>query len=158
MTTLQPTPPAMPQQQPYAPQQPPRGWWSRNWKWFVPVGCLTLILMFVGAIALLVMGVFSMLKSNDAYKQGLAAAQNHPALVAELGSPIDATGWPSGSVNVTNNSGKAEFTVGISGPKGDATLYIEGRRRAGQWVVTSLIAEIDGSGKRLDLLAGNSSP
>ena len=31
---------------------PPRqeGWFVRNWKWFVPVGCLSMILMIVGAI------------------------------------------------------------------------------------------------------------
>jgi hypothetical protein len=26
-------------------------WWSRNWKWFVPVGCLSLILLFCAFIA-----------------------------------------------------------------------------------------------------------
>ena len=25
-----------------------RNWWNRNWKWFVPVGCLGAIVLIVG--------------------------------------------------------------------------------------------------------------
>jgi len=32
---------------------PPSNWWSRNWKWFVPTGCLTLILLFSLFLALI---------------------------------------------------------------------------------------------------------
>ena len=38
---------------------PRRNWWERNWKWFVPSGCLTLILLgclFIGLIFTVVMG------------------------------------------------------------------------------------------------------
>ena len=44
---MQPPPPPPP------PQQPPRrSWWSRNWKWALPVGCLLPVLLCGGGGAL----------------------------------------------------------------------------------------------------------
>ena len=40
-------------------QQKQGNWWDRNWKWFVPVGCLgalALVAVFVGAILMIVFG------------------------------------------------------------------------------------------------------
>ena len=32
-------------------------WWQKNWKWFVPVGCLGLLAVFIGFAALIVIGL-----------------------------------------------------------------------------------------------------
>jgi hypothetical protein len=43
--------------------QPAPGWWSRNWKWFVPTGCCLTPLVLGGAfLAFLVVVVFGALK------------------------------------------------------------------------------------------------
>jgi len=47
-----------------------RNWWDRNWKWFVPVGCLGSLILFLGFIAAIMLLVFGMMKSSDAYKNG----------------------------------------------------------------------------------------
>src|SRR5215472_14101752 len=34
-------------------------WWRRNWKWFVPAGCFTVVLMFVVFVGSILVIVFS---------------------------------------------------------------------------------------------------
>lgn len=126
-------------------------WWNRNWKWFVPVGCLTLVAVFVGAVFLLLAGVFGLIKQSDPYRQGLAAAQRHPAVIAALGSPIEPGFFASGNISVDDASGEAELAIPISGPRGKGTLYVEGEKVRGLWTYAHLEVAIEGSPQRIDL-------
>jgi len=132
---------------------PPRpGWWARNWKWFVPVGCLSMIGMVVVFVAVIVMIVFGAMKSSDVYKDALARAQNHPEVVAAIGSPID-DGWLiSGRTETSGSAGETDVAVPISGPKGKGKLYIVAKKSAGEWTYTNLVVQLDGSGERINLL------
>ena len=130
-------------------------WWTRNWKWFVPVGCLSLILIFCAFLAVVIGAASSMMKSSDAYKAGLARAQASAAVTEALGSPI-APGWfTSGSVNVSGGSGEAHLEIPISGPKGKGTIYVEATKSAGEWSYSKLEVAIAASGERIDLLDGS---
>jgi hypothetical protein len=62
--------------------QPQAGnWWNRNWKWFVPVGCLGVIVMLIGFGALIVYLIFGFVKSAETYKQAVLKAKTHSAVV-----------------------------------------------------------------------------
>ena len=63
------------------------GWWSRNWKWFAPVGCLTVIALFAAFVAILVFVVMGAIKSTDAYKLALDKAQKDARVQQRLGTP-----------------------------------------------------------------------
>jgi len=131
-----------------------RNWWSRNWKWFVPVGCLSLILLFGAFIAVVLGAASGMMKSSDAYKEGLARAQASAAVTEALGTPI-APGWfTSGSVSVTGGSGEARLEIPISGPKSKGTIYVEATKSAGEWSYSKLEV-VTASGERIDLLDGS---
>src|SRR5439155_23631310 len=42
---------------PPVPPTPKANWWNRNWKWFVPLGCFSmavLFIVFVGSVVLIV--------------------------------------------------------------------------------------------------------
>src|SRR2546430_8596132 len=66
-----------PQSPPPLPTQPPRrNWWQRNWKWFVPTGCFTLIALVVLFVLCIVFFAFSILKSSDAYKIAVTRAKS----------------------------------------------------------------------------------
>ena len=71
--------------------QPPQraGWWARNWKWFVPTGCLAMLLLAAGFVFFIIAIVFGAMKSSDAYKMALARAKADPRVVSALGSPIE---------------------------------------------------------------------
>ena len=127
-------------------------WWTRNWKWFVPVGCLTTILVVVGGVAALAYGVFSMMKSADVFTDAIAKARANAAVVEALGSPIEDGLMMSGNINVSGGSGDADLAVPLTGPKGTGTLYIVATKSAGEWRYSTLQVEVESSDQRIDLL------
>lgn len=142
---------------PIAPQSPPplnpprRSWWSRNWKWFVPTGCLSMLALFAIFIAVIVLVVFGALKSTDVYQTAVQRAKANPAVVAALGSPVKEGMFLSGSSNTNGASGDANFSIPISGPKGKGTIYVVAAKSAGRWDYQTLQVEIDGTKKRINL-------
>lgn len=131
------------------PAQP--NWWSRNWKWFVPAGCLTLILLFCLFIGLIISVAMGAMKSSDAYKQAVARARANPTVVEKLGTPIAEGYFVSGNVNVQNDMGNADLQIPISGPKGKAVIHAVAVKAAGQWEYSRLTVAIEGE-PELDLL------
>jgi Cytochrome oxidase complex assembly protein 1 len=141
------------EQPPISPASPPRkSWWGRNWKWLVPTGCLGLALLVAGFVALLVMVIFGAMKSSDVYKDALAKARANPAVIDALGSPIKEGMFLSGNTNVNGASGEANLAIPISGPKGKGTIYVAASKSAGQWTYATLVAEIEKTHERIDLI------
>lgn len=130
----------------------PVSWWQKNWKWFVPVGCLGLLALFASFVAVLVAVVFGALRSTEPVQQGLAAARSHPIVQERLGTPIELGWWLSGGVQVNGPNGTASLMLPLSGPKRSATLYIEGTKRAGVWDFQVLDVEFEGDPNRLHLI------
>jgi hypothetical protein len=131
---------------------PEKSWLSRNWKWFIPTGCVTLILLGVTFVIGFMAMVMGAVKSSDAYKLAVARVRASPAVVSELGQPIE-TGWMvSGSINVSGSSGDADISIPISGPKKSGTIYAVATKSAGVWTFTVLQVEVEGGSRRIDIL------
>ena len=133
-----------------------KGWWGRNWKWFVPTGCLTMLALVAGGIFLILSLVFGMMKSSDAYKQAMVKVRASTAVSAALGTPIKESFFTTGSVNVSGPSGRAELAIPISGPKGSGTVYVKATKSGGKWSFTKLLVAIDEADITIDLLEGGS--
>src|ERR1700752_3942738 len=121
------------------PTPQPKGWWGRNWKWFVPTGCLGMLVLAAGFFFFIIAIVFGALKSSDAYKTALARAKADPRVVSALGSPTEDGFFPMGKTNVSGTSGQSDMTVSLSGPKGKGTLYFVASKFAGQWTFSKLM-------------------
>lgn len=134
-----------------------QGWWSRNAKWAVPVTVLVGIVSFAAFAFGIVMFVFSMMKTSDAYQQALPRVTANPAVIEALGTPISDGWFTSGHMRTSGPSGDAAMAIPISGPKGSATIYLEARKSVGEWTLTKLVVEIAGSKRRIDLLAAPTS-
>ena len=137
---------------PPLPRENPTTWWQRNWKWFVPVGCLGLLAIFTGFVALLVTIVFGMIKSSDVYKDALAMARAEPAVEMALGTPIEEGLFVMGNINISGSSGQADLAIPISGPHDKGTIYAVAEKSAGQWTFSVLVVEIKTTGDRIDLM------
>jgi hypothetical protein len=131
-----------------------RNWWDRNWKWFVPVGCLSLCVLLVGFVALIMSLAFGMMKSSDVYKEAVVRTRANPAVVSALGIPLKEGYFISGNINISGPSGTAELAIPVSGPKGNGTVYLEARKSAGEWTFSKLVVKIEQTGQRIDLLDG----
>ena len=127
-------------------------WWSRNWKWFVPVGCLSAIVLAVAFVAVIVVFVFGIMKSSDVYKEALAEATTNEIVIEALGTPIEPGLVISGNINVSGSSGNADIAIPISGPRGEATIYAVAAKSAGQWEYSMLVVQLEGTGEQIDLL------
>ena len=93
-----------------------------------------------------------MIKSSDVYKDALATAQTHPAVVKALGSPIKAGIFVMGSINVSGASGQADLAIPISGPIGKGTIYAVATKHAGRWTFSKLVVEIKATKEIIDII------
>jgi len=127
-------------------------WWNRNWKWFAPLGCFTVALLFLAFIGSTLVIVFSAMKPTDVYKEALARANANPAVIEALGLPIRDGFLVSGNTNVNGASGESNLAIPISGPKGKGTIYVSANKSLGQWNYSGLVVEIGQPHERIDLL------
>jgi hypothetical protein len=126
-----------------------KGWFSRNWKWLVP----TLLIVFIVLPLALIGSVFAAMKNSDAAKESVLRAQKNALVVQKLGTPI-VEGWlVSGSINTSTTSGDADLAVPISGPKGKGNIYVTAHKGAGAWDYQVMVAAIEGSDQRINLLS-----
>jgi hypothetical protein len=132
MPPMPSTPPMMPM------RPPPRSWWSRNWKWFVPVGCLLPIFLCGGGITGLVFFGLSLIKSSEPYQHAMTEAKGNSAVVANLGEPVEPRLLPNGSVNLHNDAGDADLIIPVRGSKGTGKMHIVGIKSAGKWTYSQL--------------------
>ena len=133
---------------------PTSNWWKRNWKWFVPLGCFTVVLMFVIFVGSILVIVFSAMKSTDVYKDALARVKADPAVIEALGSPIKDGFLMSGNTNVNGASGESNLAIPISGPKGKGTIYVSANKSLERWNYSGLVVEVAQTHERIDLLQG----
>jgi len=64
-------------------------WRTRNWKWFVPLGCLGAVILVVAFAVVIIFTVFGFMKSSDVYKEAVANAKANTSVVEVLGLPIE---------------------------------------------------------------------
>lgn len=121
---------------------PPPNWWSRNWKWALPVGCLGM-LATCGCLFTVFFGVlFSSVKNNEAYEQGISIATTDDEVQAVLGAPLTPGTPRKFSVSTVNGRGRAEFIIPLDGSKADGMLHIEAYEEDGRWSYSTLEVEV----------------
>jgi hypothetical protein len=123
---------------------PQKSWFGRNWKWVVPVGCLTPILVCGGFFTLIISFVFGMIKSSDPYTQSLVMVKNNQQVIEHLGTQIEPGFLVTGNINVNNSSGDADISYSISGNNGfDGDVHVTATRTQGVWTFDSIKVVID---------------
>ena len=133
------------------PQPPTPGWWQRNWKWFVPVSVVSMVVLFAALILLIFSTVFGMIKSAEPYKDSLAKAVADPQVQSALGSPVTDGFFVNGSISTSGGSGSASLDIPISGPKGQGNIHVEAKKAAGVWTYSSLEVAIPGQLEKVQL-------
>jgi hypothetical protein len=144
MTSMPPAAPAAP--------APEKGCLGRNLACVIIGGCLGLLALFVALGVGIFFVVMSAMQSSDAYTQSLARAQEDPAVVEALGTPIEAGYFISGNINVSGYTGNADMTIPISGPNGAGTIHVVGTKSGDTWTYSVMEVQITGTGETIDLL------
>ena len=118
----------------------------------MPLGCLTVALLFLLFAGSIIVIVFSAMKSTGVYKEALSRAKADPSIIEALGSPIKDGFLVSGNTNVNGASGETNLAIPISGPKGKGTIYVSANKSLGQWIYSGLVVEVGETHQRIDLL------
>ncbi len=137
-------PPLIP---PTVPPPPKKG---GCWKWGL-IGCLGALVIGLIGIGVIVTIVFGAIKSTDFYKGARMTAEKDPRVIEALGAPVETGFWVSGNVNVSGNTGQADITIPLSGPKGKARLHGVGTRDSSGWHYSELTVKPE-AGATIDLL------
>jgi hypothetical protein len=134
------------------PSKPRKNWFERNWKWFIPTGCLTMIVLVFAFIAAIFGIVESSFKSSDAYTQALVLTQANSQFSNKIGTHLKPGWFISGGISVNGDSGDADISIPIAGPKGNGTIYAVAKKVAGVWQYSTLQVEVTGQPDRIDIL------
>lgn len=134
--------------------KPRKDWFGRNWKWFLPITGLGVLIFCAGCIAAFFFLIFGTLKSSTPYQQALTKVRASPAAQQALGTPIQ-DGWiVTGSIEESGNSGTATFSIPVSGPKGSGTVNMTAVKSFSGWRITKLELVVKGSNRSINLLTG----
>ncbi|MDP1824103.1 MAG: cytochrome c oxidase assembly factor Coa1 family protein [Archangium sp.] len=132
-------------------QQP--GWFSRNWKWLLPVGCVV-PLMCCGVFGLgTYFAASKMIEGSGAFAEAFAKASQNEEVTAALGAPITPGFGMSGEIKQNNDHGTADFTVPLKGSKGSGSMHVVARQRGGVWQFETI--DVEAGGKTINVLAGS---
>jgi hypothetical protein len=134
---------------------PQPNWWSRNWKWFVPVLATVMMALFAAFFFAIFAFVFGMMKSSEPYQEAMTRATANPHVVQALGEPIESGYFVQGNISTQGTTGEASFVIPLKGPKGSAKIYVDATQSAGLWEYKTLVVELQGNHQRVDLLEGN---
>lgn len=149
MTTTYTPPPAPAPAGPVAPgTQPPR---SSGCLKYALIGCGIIVILIGIFVAVVVAFVFGAIKRTDVYKGALHRVQQDQRVVAVLGSPVEPGFIVTGSVNVNNERGTANFNFPVSGPKGKADVHATATLDENGWHYTNLQV-LPNNGANIDVL------
>ncbi|TDW52508.1 cytochrome oxidase complex assembly protein 1 [Flavobacterium sp. 270] len=131
--------------------EPANSWWDKNWKWFVPTGCVTIIMLLVLFAAEILLGVASILTESDAYKEAMDKVQHNELVVKQLGNPIEKDGMISGNIDADDDSGNCDLEIPIKGPKGAGVLFVTAHKN-GKWIFDELSVYVNKTNTEINLL------
>jgi hypothetical protein len=134
------------------PNPPERGWFGRNWKWLLPVGCLLPLLLCCGGGTAIFMIGLGELKSSEPYKEAVAKARANAEVKTALGEPINEGFISNIGFDSNPSSGHMDLSIPLSGPKDRGTLVVVAHITDGKWAFSTLEFNVASTGAKIDLL------
>ena len=132
--------------------EPRKNWWQRNWKWFVPTGCLTLIAVFIIFIVTMFFTVTAMLKDSAPYVDAFESATTNSYVIEQLGEPIEQSAIIQGQISISDTESDADIRIPLEGPKGKGTLHVIGTKSNGKWTYSKMSISIEPAKEVINLL------
>ena len=136
-------------------QQKQRGWFRRNWRWFVPLVLLppTLLLTVVVVVAGVCYWAFvGRVYNLDVCQSAMRTIAADKGMQETLGQPIKNVSWPSRETvpNARVETDEIDVIWHIEGPKKQATAHLLAKRRQGRWD-TVMLEVTPAGGKRVSI-------
>lgn len=132
----------------------PKNWWSRNWKWLVPICGLMLIsilIFFTTGMNGIATDFAQAYSETELYEDAIEKVNSEPKINEILGEikPIDKLTILEGEVRYSNANNTVNSTVKINGSKGKANMDISADKIDGKWNYTKINVRIKKPAKRV---------
>jgi len=137
---------------PLQPEPLRKGWFDQNARWKIPLGCLTLLFLVGMFVALLMTVITTSFRSSDVYKQAMAQAAANEQVRTQIGDPIKADWLIAGELKVSNDTGRANLSIPISGSRGRGTIRAVASKSGGVWHFSCLQVVVESHRSVIDLL------
>jgi hypothetical protein len=92
------------------------------------------------------------MRASWAYSEGFRRACESKDVAAELGMPIQAGWFITGTINVSDSMGDANLNIPLSGSKNGGTLHVVAHKIRGDWQFECVELEIIGQSHTIDCL------
>jgi hypothetical protein len=128
-----------------------RGWFERHPLWKIPFGCLILVLLvgiFVTALFMLITASF---RRSDVYQEAVLRATKDVQVRELLGEPIRPTWLITGRMSLSGESGSADLSIPIAGPRGKGVIHAVATK-ARTWHFNDLHVTIEGHLESINLV------
>ena len=109
-----------------------------------------LILLFV-VFPLLFTFIGSMLK-GEAFDQSMVSISQNTEVIEVVGEPIEAGYFVMGSIQTSGAKGEASLQYSISGPKGEADVYVQAYKEMEAWSLYNVIVHNPETDKKIQVV------
>ena len=112
-------------------------------------------LLYVGGISFifaLFIFIASIMKGSDAYQVSLTKIKASPEVIEMFGEPLKTGFFVQGTVSVQNDTGFAEITYSIEGPKDIGTAHVEAFKEQGEWLFARIDVVSDSTRQTINLV------
>jgi len=130
-------------------ETPKESWWKRNWKWFVPTGCLSLVIVF-GVIFFFF--VTSIMKNSTPFIEAYEKAITNEYVIDILGEPITQEGVVQGDISFKNSDGEADLYIPIQGSKRNGIIHVVATKHNGTWTFSKMMVSVESTQDAINLL------
>jgi len=115
-----------------------KSWWKKNWKWFLPVSMIILIViavLFSSGIGGVTNNYAQAYSDQELYQDALEQVKSNSRVTEVLGEiePIDKLAILEGEVQYSNNNQSVNSSIRIVGSKGKARMDILANLVQGKW-------------------------
>ncbi len=105
-------------------------------------GKVIVVATLAGTIVLFFFGVSTTVedafRKSDVYRMALREAQESPCALKMLGTPISPEGSVNGDMSEGGQTGFANLSIAVSGPKGKGSVAVRAKKESGVWTIKSL--------------------
>jgi len=89
---------------------------------------------------------------GEAFEQSMAAISQNSEVIEIVGEPIESGYFVMGSIQTSGAAGEASLQYSISGPKGEADVYVQAYKEMEAWTLYYVIVHWPESDKKIQVV------
>ena len=132
--------------------EPKKSWWQRNWKWFVPTGCFTLLALVSIFAVIIYFSVTSAMQQAQPFIDGYTNAITNTYVQETLGEPIELGEMSEEAILIQKDAITTDMYIPVKGSKSNGTIHVIGKKYNDEWEYSEITIFIEATEETINLL------